>query len=53
MAVYRGSGGVEWEIDEPEEGTQQRERFDEQVASGALVPVEAPKARARAKADEV
>lgn len=40
MALYRGRGGGVWEMDTPKEGTQQRERFDAQVASGDLVPVD-------------
>lgn len=42
MALYRGAGGVEWEIDPPREGTQAREHFDAQVKNGELVLVDAP-----------
>lgn len=41
MALFRGAGGVEWEIEPPREGTPQRERFDQQVANGDLTPVDA------------
>lgn len=40
MGSYRGSGGVIWQIDEPPEGTPNRERFDALVANGGLVPAE-------------
>lgn len=40
MGLYRGAGGVEWEITPPKEGSQARERFDAQVSSGDLVPVD-------------
>jgi hypothetical protein len=50
MGTYRGAGGVEWDIDEPAEGTQARERFDAQVKNGDLVLVEAKKAPATKKA---
>lgn len=56
MALYRGAGGVEWEIDPPAEGTQARERFDAQVTNGDLVlledePKKAPAKKAPAKAE--
>lgn len=56
MGLYRGAGGVVWEITPPDESTMpmHRERFDEQLASGALVPVEeapAPKRTAAPKAE--
>ncbi len=41
--LYRGSGGAIFEVDPPELGTNARELFDAQVASGALVPVDVPK----------
>lgn len=43
MALFRGAGGVVWEIDVPDEGTLARERFDAQLESGALAPVDEPK----------
>lgn len=39
MAFYRGAGGVVWEIDTPPEGSHQRERFDQQIANGDLLPL--------------
>lgn len=54
MPTYKGTGGVEWEITPPAEGTMRRERFDEQLASGALVLVdESRKAPAAKKAAPV
>jgi hypothetical protein len=45
VALYRGQGGAEFEIEPPREGSMARESFDAQVASGQLVLVEpAPKA---------
>ena len=49
MALYRGAGGVEWEIDPPTKG-QAKERFDAQVESGELTLVEPAKAPAATKA---
>lgn len=42
MARFRGAGGVEWDIDVPREGTPARERHDEQVTKGLLVPLDVP-----------
>ena len=42
MGFYKGQGGVVWELTPPQEGTMQRERFDEQVANGFLVEVDPP-----------
>lgn len=42
MPKFRGSGGAEWDIDVPAEGSLARERFDAQVEAGQLVPVEEP-----------
>lgn len=41
MPLYRGSGGAVWDITPPEPGTARRRQFDEQLASGELVLVEA------------
>lgn len=49
MGQYKGLGGCVWEITPPAEGTQQRKRFDAQVASGELVEVEAPKRPTKVK----
>lgn len=43
MALYKGAGGVEWEITPPDEGTQQREDFDRKVENGELVLIDEPK----------
>jgi hypothetical protein len=40
--MFQGRGGVTWEITVPAEGTHRRELHDAQVASGDLVPVDAP-----------
>lgn len=42
MALYKGQGGAVFDITPPNEGTNQRERFDAQLANGDLVPVEPP-----------
>lgn len=47
MPKFTGAGGVVWDVDVPDEGTPARERFDAQVASGALVPVDDAPAPAR------
>ncbi len=39
MALYKGQGGAVFEIEPPTNG-QRKERFDEQLANGDLVPVE-------------
>lgn len=52
MPAFMGKGGVVWELDVPAEGTIARERFDQQVADGDLVPVDEPKPRARKAAAE-
>jgi hypothetical protein len=39
--LFKGSGGCVWDITPPEPGTMRRRQFDEQLASGELVPVEA------------
>ena len=44
MATYVGSGGAEFEVTAPEEGTPARENFDRLVASGELTLKAAPKA---------
>lgn len=47
MALYRGSGGSVFEITPPTEGTNPREIFDAQIASGELVLVEPAKKPAK------
>lgn len=39
----RGTGGMEFDMDMPGEGTQRREIVDAQIASGQLVVVESPR----------
>lgn len=47
MPLYRGSGGSVFEINPPAEGTNRREIFDAQIASGDLVIVEPAKKPAK------
>jgi hypothetical protein len=42
LPKYMGSGGAVFDITPPEPGTQARDRFDQQLAKGQLVPVEPP-----------
>lgn len=43
MALYRGAGGATFDVTPPPEGSNLRELFDAQVASGDLVAVDEPK----------
>jgi len=47
VALYRGQGGAEFDIEPPREGSMARESFDAQVASGQLVAVEPVTAAAK------
>lgn len=49
MALFRGAGGAEFDIDVDKLRPQQRETHDAMVASGALVAVDAPKPKRPAK----
>lgn len=40
MALYRGAGGAMFDVTPPAEGSNLRDLFDAQVASGDLVAVE-------------
>lgn len=40
MGAYRGSGGAVFEMDVPEEGSEARRLFDQQIDKGDLVPVD-------------
>lgn len=53
MPLFRGAGGVEWDLDVPREGTAQRELFDQQLARGDLVPVDGEPVASPEPVDEV